>query len=50
MHASDDILKVLVGNKADMEQRKVTHAEGAALARGMETKFFETSAKTGANI
>ena len=35
MHASDNVLKVLGGNKSDMEQRKVTHAEGVALAREM---------------
>jgi len=50
LHASDNVLKVLVGNKCDMEERKVTSAEGAALAQEMGIKFYETSAKTGKNV
>jgi Ras-related protein Rab-8A len=50
LHASDNVLKVLVGNKADIEGRKVTFAEGAALAKEMGINFFETSAKNGDNI
>lgn len=32
MHASDNVTKVLVGNKADIDDRQVTHAEGERLA------------------
>lgn len=33
LHASDNVFKVLVGNKADMDDRRVTTEEGEALAR-----------------
>jgi Ras-related protein Rab-8A len=50
MHASDNVTKVLVGNKSDIEDRQVSHAEGERLAGELGIKFFETSAKTGTNI
>lgn len=50
MHASDSVIKVLVGNKSDIDDRQVSAQEGQRLADEMGVKFFETSAKTGANI
>ena len=50
MHASDNVTKVLVGNKSDIEDRQVSHGEGERLASELGIKFFETSAKTGTNI
>lgn len=50
MHASDNVTKVLVGNKSDIDDRKVTYDEGQRLAAELGIKFFETSAKTGENI
>ena len=50
MHASDNVMKVLVGNKADMSDRRVRYEEGEALAKEMGVPFFETSAKTGQNV
>jgi Ras-related protein Rab-8A len=50
MHASDNVLKVLVGNKADVEERQVDYSEGEALAKHIGVSFYETSAKTGDNI
>lgn len=42
---------VLVGNKADdFRQRQVGTDEATQLARNMGCGFFETSAKTGANV
>lgn len=50
-HASDSVCKVLVGNKADMEdKRAVPTAKGQALAREFNIKFFETSAKADMNV
>lgn len=50
MHASDNVVKVLVGNKSDIEDRQVSYDEGSQLASSLGISFFETSAKTGANI
>jgi Ras-related protein Rab-8A len=50
MHASDNVTKVLVGNKSDINDRQVSYAEGERLAAELGIKFFETSAKTGINI
>ncbi|XP_038998725.1 ras-related protein RABE1a-like [Hibiscus syriacus] len=46
-HASDNVHKVLVGNKADMDESKraVPTSKGQALADEYGMKFFETSAK-----
>ncbi|CAM8961786.1 unnamed protein product [Rhodiola kirilowii] len=51
-HASDNVNKVLVGNKADMDESKraVPTAKGQALADEYGIKFFETSAKTNLNV
>ena len=50
-HASDNVIKVLVGNKSDMEaNRKVPFAKGKALADEYGIMFFETSAKSNINI
>lgn len=51
-HASDNVNKILVGNKADMDESKraVPTARGQALADEFGIKFFETSAKTNMNV
>ncbi|CAN1167211.1 Ras-related protein RABE1c [Linum perenne] len=51
-HASDNVNKVLVANKADMDdsKRAVSTAKGQALADEYGIKFFETSAKTNLNV
>lgn len=51
-HASDNVNKILVGNKADMDESKraVPTARGQALADEYGIKFFETSAKTNQNV
>jgi hypothetical protein len=41
---------VLVGNKIDIEDRKISYDEGVQLANDLGIKFFETSAKTGQKI
>ncbi|XVF68705.1 hypothetical protein PTKIN_Ptkin11bG0022800 [Pterospermum kingtungense] len=51
-HASDNVNKILVGNKADMDESKraVPTSRGQALADEYGMKFFETSAKTNLNV
>lgn len=44
VRAADSIPIVLVGNKVDLDDRKVTTEEGQALAQAMGCPFFETSA------
>ncbi len=41
---------VLVGNKSDIEDRKVTKEEGAQLAKQYNAEFMETSAKKDINV
>ena len=49
-HASSGVAKILVANKTDLPNRTVTSERGMALAQEHGLNFFETSAKTGANI
>ncbi|KAG8044751.1 hypothetical protein GUJ93_ZPchr0079g2776 [Zizania palustris] len=51
-HASDNVNKILIGNKADMDEsrRAVPSAKGQALADEYSIKFFETSAKMNLNV
>ena len=47
----EDVLLILVGNKSDMDSaRQVSTEEGQRLAEKLNLLFFETSAKSGANI
>ncbi|MCL4120817.1 UNVERIFIED_CONTAM: hypothetical protein GTU68_013615 [Idotea baltica] len=45
MHASENVVKVLVANKCDIEGRQVSEEEGRYMAESMNIKFFEVSAK-----
>ncbi|CAI5498783.1 unnamed protein product [Closterium sp. Naga37s-1] len=50
-HASESVCKILVGNKADMEDRRVvTKDQGQQLANEFKINFFETSAKADINV
>lgn len=50
-HASEDIVKILVGNKNDLESsRVVTYNEGKNYANTYGMEFVETSAKGNINI
>ena len=54
-HASDQVNKVLLGNKADtsgpvVNKRAVNTARGQALADQYRIRFFETSAKNSINV
>ena len=49
-NAQTNVCKVLVGNKCDKPDRKVTEADGRKLAEDFNMSFFETSAKTNQNV
>ena len=47
----DDVILLLVGNKADMEaQRQVSTEEAQQYAQSLNLAYMETSAKTGHNV
>jgi len=49
--ANENVVKLLVGNKCDMEgSRAVTFEEGKEFADSLGIKFIETSAKTSNNV
>lgn len=43
-------VKMVVGNKVDMDERQVSREEGLAFARQQSTLFVESSAKTSTGI
>jgi len=50
-HANEDVEKMILGNKCDMdENRQVPKERGDAIAREHGIKFMETSAKNNINI
>ncbi|XP_026461391.1 ras-related protein Rab-37-like [Ctenocephalides felis] len=50
-YAQDDVVIMLIGNKADCgPERQVKKEEGERLAREYNVTFMETSAKTGVNV
>jgi GTPase SAR1 family protein len=50
-HASDDVVKMLIGNKCDMEKLCcIPREHGESLARQYAIPFYETSAKHNVNI
>ncbi len=49
-NAQNNVCKVLVGNKCDRDDRKVSFDEGQKLAKEFNMQFFETSAKTNYNV
>ena len=46
----DDFPCVLVGNKCDLDERKVSKEEGEKIAQQYGISFFETSNKDGTNV
>lgn len=49
--ARADVVTLLIGNKADLaDKRQVSTEEAEAFAKANGMQYFETSAKTGANI
>lgn len=43
-------VKMIVGNKVDIDDRQVSREEGLAFARQQSTLFVESSAKTSAGV
>ena len=50
LYSSADKSKILVGNKCDKSEKKLTEEEGKNIADEFNIHFFETSAKTGYNV
>ena len=46
-HATENVVKVIVGNKSDLPNRVIPTEKGEELANSFGLDFFETSAKTG---
>ena len=50
-HASERVIKLLIGNKSDLEgARTVSYEEAFNYAKGNGMKYMETSAKTAKNV
>lgn len=50
-HAADNVDKVLIGNKCDMQEEQVVErSRGQRLADEYHIKLFETSAKSNINV
>lgn len=49
-HAQPNVCKILVGNKCDKSDRKISQEDGRTLAEENGMTYFETSAKTGNGI
>jgi len=50
-HASEGVDRMILGNKCDMEdKRMVNHERGEGIAREHGIKFYETSAKENVNV
>lgn len=49
-NAQTNVCKVLVGNKCDRDDRKISYDDGAKLASEFKMQFFETSAKSNYNV
>ncbi|CAG2184131.1 unnamed protein product [Oppiella nova] len=50
-HANEDVEKMILGNKCDMDdKRMITRERGETIAREHNIRFLETSAKANINI
>jgi GTPase SAR1 family protein len=50
-HANEDVEKMILGNKCDMEDRRIIPKErGEAIAKEHGIRYMETSAKANINI
>jgi len=50
LYASENVNRMVVGNKADLLNRQVKKEEGKAVADDLGVPFMETSAKDGMNV
>ena len=49
-HASENVVKILVGNKCDVTDRKVSYEQAKKIAEQFGVQYFEVSAKENRNI
>jgi len=50
-HAAEDVVRILIGNKADLEdKRRISKTMGEEVAHEHGLEFLETSAKTNVNV
>lgn len=49
-NASKNVYKLLIGNKCDLENRKITYDQAKEIAATYGMKYVETSAKTAHNV
>jgi GTPase SAR1 family protein len=49
-HAADNVDKILIGNKCDVEDKAIETERGQRLAAEYKINFFETSAKSNINV
>lgn len=49
-NASKNVYKLLIGNKSDLENRKITYEQAKEVADTYGMKYVETSAKTAHNV
>merc|ERR1712066_867652 len=50
-HAAEDVQKMIIANKCDLEdKRTISKERGQTLAMGHNVSFYETSAKDGQNV
>lgn len=49
-NASKNVYKILIGNKCDLENRKISREQGLEFAQTYGMKYLETSAKTAFNV
>jgi len=50
VHSGKPVVKILIGNKCDRQDRMVAWEEGSTLAEAFDAEFFETSAKESINV
>jgi Ras-related protein Rab-1A len=49
-YSSDNSFRLLIGNKSDRTDRRVTPADGTKLSEELKMPFIETSARTADNV
>lgn len=50
IHASENVNMLLIGNKCDASNRRITYQQGSDLATSFNMKFFETSARDNLHV